>query len=333
MATYQVYGIGAALVDSEFMVADSFLSQNQIEKGVMTLVDQPRQADLIKALNAEGGSLVRKSGGSACNSIVAAASLGASTAFSGKVAQDEDGQYFANDLAESGVSFYGQQAQGQGAVTGKCLVMVTDDAERTMNTYLGASEDFTVTDIDQAALLDSEWFYIEGYLLTDNARTTVIQEAVTVAKANGVKIALSLSDPFVAQLFGDNLRTVIGDGIDLIFCNKDEALAFTQCEDINRACEALKDHSKTFAITDGANGAAVYDGDNLTLVSPVPAKAVDTNGAGDMFAGAFLYAITSGRDYIWAAELGNDSAARVVAQFGPRLEAAEFESIRQKFGI
>ena len=231
------------------------------------------------------------------------------------------------------MTFYGQQAQVADAVTGKCLVMVTDDAERTMNTYLGASEDFTAADIDQQALLASEWFYIEGYLLTDNTRAAVIQEAVTVAKDQGVKIALSLSDPFVAQLFADNLRAVIGDGIDLIFCNKDEALAFTQTKTLNHACEALKSYSNTFAITDGANGAVVYDGSSLTPVSAVPANAVDTNGAGDMFAGAFLYAITAGRDYIWAAELGNESAARVVAQFGPRLEADEFESIKQKFGL
>ena len=333
MAKYQLYGIGAALVDSEFVVSDSFLQQNQIEKGVMTLVDQPRQAELIKALKGAAGSLVRKSGGSACNSIVAAASLGASSAFSGKVAEDEDGQYFAQDLAEAGVAFYGQQAQVADAVTGKCLVMVTDDAERTMNTYLGASEDFTAADIDQQALLASEWFYIEGYLLTDNTRAAVIQEAVTVAKDQGVKIALSLSDPFVAQLFADNLRAVIGDGIDLIFCNKDEALAFTQTETLSHACEALKSYSDTFAITDGANGAVVYDGSSLTPVSAVPANAVDTNGAGDMFAGAFLYAITAGRDYIWAAELGNESAALLVAQFGPRLEADEFESIKQRFGL
>ena len=241
------------------------------------------------------------------------------------------GDCFAKDLCEADVNFYGTNAEN--AVTGKCLVMITKDAERTMNTYLGASEAFADTDIDHSVLLDSEWLYIEGYLLTDNDRTDVIKQAVTVAKNNGVKIALSLSDPFVAQLFVDNLNAIIGDGIDLIFCNKDEALAFTQAEDINQACDALKHVSKTFAITDGPNGAIVFDGNSLTLVSAVPTKAVDTNGAGDMFAGAFLYGITSGKDYIWSAELGNASAAKVVAQFGPRLDKAQFESINERFAI
>ena len=262
MSRYDIYGIGAALVDTEVEVSEAFLDQYQIEKGVMTLVDQSRQAELLKALDVSGQTLIRKSGGSACNTIVAAANFGANTAFSGKVAQDNDGDCFAKDLTDAGVSFYGSKADD--TVTGKCLLMVTKDAERTMNTFLGASEEFTDSDIDKSALLNSEWFYIEGYLLTDNDRTAIVKEAVNLAKKNGVKVALSLSDPFVAQLFADNLNAIIGDGIDLIFCNKDEALAFTQTQDINLACEALKGFTKTFAITDGANGAMVFDGDAIT---------------------------------------------------------------------
>jgi sugar/nucleoside kinase (ribokinase family) len=262
---------------------------------------------------------------------VAAANFGANTLFSGKVAHDADGDCFAKDLSDAGVTFYGSRLDD--AVTGKCLVMVTKDAERTMNTFLGASEEFTESDIDQSALINSEWFYIEGYLLTDNDRTAIVKKAVNLAKKNGVKVALSLSDPFVAQLFAENLNAIIGDGIDLIFCNKDEALAYTQTQDINLACETLKGITKTFAITDGVNGAMVFDGDAITPVAAVPTKAIDTNGAGDMFAGAVLYGITSGRDYIWSAKLGNESAARVVARFGPRLDGAEFELIRQGFLI
>jgi sugar/nucleoside kinase (ribokinase family) len=329
MSRYDVYGIGAALVDTEVSVENSFLNQFGIEKGVMTLVDQARQAQLIEALKTQNKMFFRTSGGSACNTVVAAANFGARTLFSGKVAQDEDGTCFVNDLNDAGVGFYGCHTVD--AVTGKCLVMVTEDAERTMNTYLGASEEFFDSDIDQSALINSEWFYIEGYLLTDNDRTAVIKETVALAKKNGVKVALSLSDPFVAQVFADNLNAIIGDGIDLIFCNKDEALAFTKTEDISRASEALKGVARTFAITDGANGAIVYDGNQLTLVAAVPAMAVDTNGAGDMFAGAFLFGITSGKDYIWSAELGNESAARVVAQYGPRLSSRQFLSIRQQF--
>jgi sugar/nucleoside kinase (ribokinase family) len=134
-------------------------------------------------------------------------------------------------------------------------------------------------------------------------------------------------------VFGDALRQVIGGGVDLIFCNKDEAVAFTGTESLEAAAESLKQYTKTFAITDGAKGALTFDGNTLNQSKGVEAKAIDTNGAGDMFAGAFLYAITAGRDYAWAADLANDCAARVVAQFGPRLEAQQFVNIKTQFGI
>jgi len=331
MKKYQIYGIGAALVDTEVVVSDEFVQKNGIEKGVMTLVDEPRQADLLNAFSADQHHLMKKSGGSACNTIIAAANFGAKTFFSGKVADDDDGEHFVSDLTDSGVTFH--TASPEVGVTGKCLVMVTDDAERTMNTYLGASEQLTDREIDEAALLESEWLYIEGYLLTDDDRAALIEDVVSKAKESGVKVALSLSDPFVAQIFGRNLRAVIGDGVDLVFCNKDEALAFTQTETVGEACDALKQSAKSFAITDGAQGAIIFDGQATVSVPGVPVDAVDTNGAGDMFAGAFMYAVTADRDFKWAAELASESAARVVGQFGPRLDAFEFDSIRHKFGI
>jgi sugar/nucleoside kinase (ribokinase family) len=331
MKKYDVYGIGAALVDTEVEVSDAFLASAQIDKGVMTLVDEARQTELLEALASENTHMLRKCGGSVCNSVVAASSLGAKAFFSGKVADDADGQLYINDLQEAGVAFH--SAGQESGITGKCLVMVTEDAERTMNTFLGASEALSSREIDQAALVDSEWFYVEGYLVTDEARTLATKAAVETAKANNVKVAVSLSDPFVVAVFGDALREVIGGGVDLIFCNKDEAMAFTGTESLDAAAESLKQVTKTFAITDGANGAITFDGHTMNQSKGVEARAIDTNGAGDMFAGAFLYAITSGKSYAWAASLANDCAARVVAQFGPRLEASEFDVIKAKFGI
>jgi sugar/nucleoside kinase (ribokinase family) len=331
MKKYNIYGIGAALVDSEVEVSDEFLSKASIDKGVMTLVDESRQAELLGSLAAESSSMLRKCGGSVCNSVVAASSLGAQAFFSGKVADDEDGQLYIGDLKEAGVDFH--SAGQEPGITGKCLVMVTDDAERTMNTFLGASEALSAREIDQAALIDSEWFYVEGYLVTDEARTVATKAAVELAKSNGVKVAISLSDPFVVSVFGDALRQVIGDGVDLIFCNKDEATAFTGTETLEAASEALKQYTKTFAITDGANGAITFDGSSLDQSEGVEAKAIDTNGAGDMFAGAFLYAITAGKNYGWAASLANDCAAKVVARFGPRLDPNDFTLVKQRFGI
>lgn len=331
MSKYNIYGIGAALVDTEVEVSDAFLASAQIDKGVMTLVDEPRQGELLAALASENAHMLRKCGGSVCNSVVAASNLGAKTFFSGKVADDSDGQLYIDDLQDAGVDF--QSAGQESGITGKCLVMVTDDAERTMNTFLGASEALSAREIDQAALVDSEWFYVEGYLVTDKARTLATKSAVETAKANNVKVAVSLSDPFVVAVFGGALRQVIGGGVDLIFCNKDEAMAFTGTDTREAAAESLKQFTKTFAITDGANGAITFDGHTMNQSKGVEAKAIDTNGAGDMFAGAFLYAITAGKSYAWAANLANDCAARVVAQFGPRLEASEFNVIKAKFGF
>ena len=331
MATYNIYGIGAALMDTEVEVSDAFLASADIDKGVMTLVDELRQAELLAALASENTHMLRKCGGSVCNSVVAASSLGAKTFFSGKVADDSDGQLYIDDLQDAGVDFH--SAGQESGITGKCLVMVTDDAERTMNTFLGASEALSAREIDQAALVDSEWFYVEGYLVTDEARTLATKTAVETAKAKNVKVAISLSDPFVVAVFGDALRDVIGGGVDLIFCNKDEAMAFTSTESLEAAAESLKQYTKTFVITDGANGAITFDGNTLTQSKSVDAKAIDTNGAGDMFAGAFLHAITSGKSYTWAASLANECAARVVAQFGPRLKVSEFDVIKAKFGL
>ena len=196
------------------------------------------------------------------------------------------------------------------------------DYEYTGNLYL-----------DYEALKDSDWFYVEGYLVTDEARTRATKQAVEFAKEQGVKIAISLSDPFVVDVFGDALRDVIGSGVDLVFCNKDEALAFTSSDGLDSAIEKLKLITKSFAITDGAKGAITYDGDSVSKSDGVSAKAIDTNGAGDMFAGAFLYAITSGKSYDWAAKLANDCASRVVAKFGPRLDLEELDVIKAKFGL
>ena len=318
-------------MDTEVEVSDTFLASAQIEKGVMTLVDEQRQAELLAALVSEKTHMLRKCGGSVCNSVVAASSLGATTFFSGKVADDSDGALYENDLQDAGVDFH--RAGPQAGITGKCLVMVTDDAERTMNTFLGASEAWSAREIDQSALVNSEWLYVEGYLVTDEARTLATRAAVETAKANNVKVAISLSDPFVVSVFGHALRAVIGSGVDLIFCNRDEAMAFTGSNSLEGAAQALKQYAKTFAITDGGNGAVIFDGITLTQSKGTAVRAIDTNGAGDMFAGAFLYAVTAGKSYTWAADLANDCAARVVARFGPRLEKIDFDRIKQTFSI
>jgi len=328
---YQIYGIGAALVDTEVVVTDVFLSTHKIDKGLMTLVDEEKQFHLLSALSSHSFHVKRSCGGSACNSIVAASCFGSKTFYSGKVADDDDGKFFVEDLQATGVDFHNTEARS--GITGKCLVMVTDDAERTMNTFLGANLDLTSNEVDESALIDSDWLYLEGYLVTDDTRTDVAVKAMECAKANQVKTSLSLSDPFVVQVFEDNLHKVIGDGVDLLFCNSDEARSFTKTHSTEAAAEQLKKYAKTFVITRGAGGSLSYDGKDLVQTPSVTANAVDTNGAGDMFAGAFLYAINAGHSYAWAAKFANEASARVVSQFGPRIDSLEYKQIKHLFNI
>ena len=332
MTKYNIYGIGAAIVDTEVIVSDSFLNENKISKGLMTLVDEKRQKFLIDSLTTQRIPVKRSCGGSACNSVVAASRFGSSAFFSGKVANDEDGVFFVKDLKRAGVDFH--QLDPSNGVTGKCLVMVTPDAERTMNTNLGASLELSYREIDEPALANSDWLYIEGYVVTDDKRTAVARDAMTYAKQSGVKTSLSLSDPFVVEVFSDNIKTIIGeDGIDLIFCNGDEARSFTGTHTIEAAAESLKQYAKTFAITRGPDGSLTYDGQDISYNKAVQTNAIDTNGAGDMFAGAFLHALISGREYSWAAQFATTASSIVVSSFGPRIKDIEYISLKSRFGF
>ncbi len=326
MQRYHVYGLGAALVDTEVEVSDEFLQQANIEKGLMTLVDESRQAELVKLMEDHLVGSKRASGGSACNTIIAASYFGASTFYSCKVANDDNGLFFHHDTQNAGVTTRAE-ALPEGT-TGKCLVMITPDAERTMNTYLGISETLDQEDLDEDAIRSSEYLYIEGYLVTSETGRAAAIRARQVAEQHGVKTAISLSDPGMVQHFSEGLKEMIGDQVDLLFCNRDEALGWTGTKSVEEAAEALKQTAKSFAMTLGKDGALVYDGQRLSRVEGESVKAIDTNGAGDMFAGAFLYAITHQHSFEEAAALANRAAAKVVSQYGPRLKPEQHQAIK-----
>lgn len=326
MKKYDIYGIGAALVDTEIEVSDKDLDQLGIEKGVMTLVDEERQHELIHKLEGHLTSCKRASGGSGANSIIAASYFGARTFYSCKVARDENGLYYLRDLTDAKVDFHRLNGANDG-ITGKCLVMITPDAERTMNTFLGISETVSIDDIDENALAASDFAYIEGYLVTSATGRLAAIGLRELAEKHRVKTALSLSDPAIVEFFGDGLKEMIGDGVDILFCNEHEALNFTQQDSLEAAAEALKNYAKGYAITRGAQGALLFDGENFIHVDATTVKAVDTNGAGDMFAGAFLYGLSQGKSYEDAGKLATKAAAVVVSQFGPRLKAEQHAEI------
>jgi sugar/nucleoside kinase (ribokinase family) len=327
---YDIYGLGAALVDTEITLDDADLQAMQVAKGLMTLVDEARQKELITALEHHLVASKRASGGSAANTIIAASYFGCQNFYSCKVADDENGAFYLNDMKAAGVTTPAHIKPPSGT-TGKCLVMITPDAERTMNTYLGISAELSVNEIDFSAIPEAHYVYIEGYLVTSPTGRAAAIQLREHAQRHGTQVALSLSDPAMVQFFRDGLLEMIGEQADLIFCNRDEALGFIQTDDFALACEGLRQYAKRFAITCGADGAVVFDGEQLIQVPAPRVTPIDTNGAGDMFAGAFLFALAKGEDFAHAAAFANLAAAKVVTQFGPRLQAAQHHVLKEEF--
>lgn len=325
---YNVFGIGNALVDIVTEVNDQFLTDHKIEKGFMTLVDEESQARISNAINMSKSN--KQCGGSAANSIIAITQFGGTSYYSCKVANDELGEFYRKDLNANGVDSNLDGKDLEKGITGKCLVMTTEDASRTMNTFLGITADYSTAEITEEALKDSEYLYIEGYLVTSDNGLEAMKHAKKVAEENGVKTALTFSDPSMVKYFKDPMVSVVGSGVDLLFCNEEEAMLYTGKENILEAREELKKSAKRFVITQGANGAIIFDGDTFVDIEPYKVEAIDTNGAGDLFAGAFLAGITNGRSYADAGKLASLASSTVVTQFGPRLSKSQAEEILNK---
>lgn len=314
---FDVYGIGNALVDIVTEVDHEFFTRNGVEKGLMTLVDEARQHQLMNAIDMNKSKM--SCGGSAGNTMIAVSQFGGKSYYTCLVAKDPLGKFFLEDLKRNGVETnltYERLSEG---ITGKCLVMTTPDAQRTMNTFLGISSNLSAAQIDEKALVHSSYVYLEGYLVASPSGLTAMKEAKKIAERNNVRTALTFSDPSMVKYFRTQMHEVVGASVDMLFCNDEEAMLFTETSSIGAAREKLKEVARHFVITLGANGALVYDGDTFITIEPYAVRAVDTNGAGDMFAGAFLFGITNGHSYAEAGKLASLASARVVSQFGPRL--------------
>lgn len=331
MTHYRLYGLGNALVDTEIQVEDDELARMGVEKGLMTLVDEERQHELTEHLQGHLVTASRASGGSAANTVIAAARFGAPSFYSCKVADDDNGDFYLQDLEAAGVEHNWLSSRESG-ITGRCLVLISPDAERSMNSFLGISETMSSAQLVPGAIEASEYLYIEGYLVTSPSGRAAAVQARETAEAADVKTALSFSDPGMVEFFRDGLQEMLGEkGVDLLFCNEAEATTWSGNDDLDATVEALGKISRSFAITLGARGALVYDGEQLIEIDAQPVQAVDTNGAGDMFAGAFLYALGAGHDYASAGNFASLAAARIVSRFGPRLSASEHDEVREEF--
>ncbi len=326
---YDIYGLGNALVDTEFLVEDSFLTAHKIDKGHMTLVEEELIHSLTKALN--GHTPKRMSGGSAANSLYAAQGFGSKTFYSCKVAHDETGDHFISDLTNAGVSVNGN-AKGTGQVSGQCLILITPDAERSMNTFLGISAQLSKDEIDEAALANSRYFYTEGYLSTNESSLAAAIACRELAEANNVTTCVSLSDPSMVTFFREQLEQILGNGVDQLFCNEEEALAWAGTDRLDVAINELKDIARNCNITLGAKGSLCVDGSEQSEVPGTQVKAVDTNGAGDIYAGAYLAMIAAGAEPVEATKFANYAAAQLVTHIGARLHtAADYATLKNTY--
>ena len=317
MKTVDLFAIGNALIDQEFKVSDEFLVEQQLQKGTMQLTDGDTQAALFQQLKATQQHKGQASGGSAANTTVAFSALGGSSFYACRVGHDELGSIYLNGLNDAGIQTT-EKSISEG-VTGTCMVLVSPDSERTMHTYLGITAELTDEQIDFAPLQTAQWLYLEGYLSTSDTARQAVKQARDIAKANGVKIALTLSDPAMVQYARAGLDEMIAEGVDLLFCNEQEALMYTETDHIEAALAKLKTLSQYVVITLAAQGALISTPSEQFTVAGREVIAVDTNGAGDAFAGAFLYALNANLALHTAAELAILVSSQVVSQFGPRL--------------
>jgi len=323
---YDVYGVGAALVDTQIDVTDADLKTVMIEKGLMTLVDEAQQRYLLDHFADHLIHSKRSSGGSTANSIIGIAQFGGQTFYSCKVGNDDNGRFYLGDLQAAGVDCDIDKRQDEG-VTGTCLVMITPDAERTLCTFLGVNATQSERDLVPEIIAASNYVYFEAYMVMSPPSLAAAIRIREIAELNNVKTAMSFSDAGIMTIFRHSLHELLKKRIDLLFCNRHEALSWAQTDNVEIAVESLKKIAHTFAITLGAEGALVYDGIQLHNIAPCKVQPVDTSGAGDMFAGAFLFGITQGKDFLAAANLASLAAAAVVSDYGPRFNATKQQQI------
>ncbi|MDQ6963488.1 MAG: adenosine kinase, partial [Mariprofundales bacterium] len=284
---YDLYGVGNAIMDIQVQCNDDFLTEHGIDKGVMTLVDAARQQEILDAL--QGHKLHFCSGGSAANTTVGVAEMGGRCAYACLTGDDDCGAMYLQEMRDLGVTIDTAATSG---VTGRCVVLITPDAQRTMLTHLGVSANLQSHHLDGRELARASFVYVEGYLFAGEETRTAALEAITLANASGCRVALTLSDPFLIDICRDTFTELLKSGqIDLLFCNEIEAQAVTGCKDPQACATWLHQYGATVALTLGAQGSLILHQGESIEIAGVAATAVDTTGAGDMYAAGLLIGI------------------------------------------
>jgi sugar/nucleoside kinase (ribokinase family) len=326
---YQVVGIGNAIVDVLSHCDDAFLGANAIQKGIMQLIDLERASDLYDRI----GPAQEISGGSAANSIAGAAQLGGRVAYVGKVTDDQLGRIFAHDLRAQGAVYQTAMApNGNGTETGRCIVLVTPDGERTLNTYLGSSEHLEASDIDEAMMADAEWIFLEGYRFDGPESHAAFARAIKATKGAGGKVAITLSDPFCIDRHRTAFATMLANDVDLLFANRAEMTSMYETQDFDAAIAKAARDVEIVVGTDSENGAIVVSGGDRWQVPAVPTVVADATGAGDLFAGAFLWGLTNGHGLETCTRMANVAASEIISHIGARPEA-DLRTLFQEHGL
>lgn len=310
-----VHAIGNALVDLQYEVDDAFVDGMEVEKGRMMLVGEARQGHLLEALRDHDAN--RCSGGSAANTVAGVAELGGRASYCGRVGEDALGGFYRRDLDELGVTLTGRTSATR---TGTSAILITPDAQRTMLTCLGASAELTEEDVSRSEIERAKYLYVEGYLFTGEGTRAAALAAIDAAVAASTKVALTASDPFVIEPFRDLFWELIEGPVDLLFCNEAEARSLTERDDPIECAREIHAHAENVALTLGANGSILMHDGQVHPVEGVPVKAIDTTGAGDMYAAGILHGVTNGLTWPEAGRLASHVAAQVVEQLGARLD-------------
>lgn len=317
-ARFDVVGLGNAIVDVISTQDDAFLAKWGINKDAMNLIEADR-ADLLTEASVNA---LETSGGSGANTIAGIASLGGSAAYIGKVADDRLGKVFKADMADVGVPFETTPLVG-GAATARSIIFVTPDGKRSMNTYLGASVEFSPDDVDRATVEAGGILYLEGYLFDKEVAKAAFVHAAEIAHAAGRKVSLTLSDSFCVDRHRDSFRQLIRTQVDILFANEEELLSLYQTRDFDAALEQLRTETGLAAVTRGEKGSVVIgDGDPIIVPAEPVSEVVDTTGAGDQYAAGFLFGVARGLPLATCAHLGHIAAAEVISHYGPRPEVA-----------
>ena len=315
---FDVFGVGNAIVDILAQVEEHSITDLSLAKGSMELMDTETQSTVLQHL--EGHPLQLASGGSAANTMVAIAQSGGNGAYCGKVSDDTHGQFYKKDMEQAGIRFPVAAADETSLPTGTCVVLTTPDAERTMCTHLGVSTTLHKSEIDTEILGQSKLSYIEGYLWDAEEPRAACVESFEQSKRLGVRAAFTFSDAFLIDRFADEFHQVVSAYCDIVFCNSDEARQFFETDNLEECYSRMAEICDLAFITNSEEGCHVIESGHVTKVDGFPVTALDTNGAGDAFAGGTLYGLTNGMSAIQAAKWGNYFASRVVEMIGPRLD-------------